>query len=120
MDLRLKHGEYTIDVINVDKRDANDIAYCAYVSKRNLMWHDGVLFCVCNEVLDTRSLAKLMLTERRILIEQLCWCLMPQYRRTILIAEGNLLVNTPVVKAYGFYKTIAETLRAKAKSEGGD
>lgn len=102
-------------IYNVDEREIRDLAYCAYLSRKNPIWHDGLIICACSDILDSRSIAREFIKNKTILIEQLCYSHMPEYKRTLKITESDVLVTTPIIKSYGFFKYIAEYLTKMLK-----
>lgn len=108
--LKFKWLEYDVEVINVERREVKDVAFCSYITKSVPLWHNGILVCRCNDFLDLRTVAKKFMTERVIVMEQVCYAHMKEYRRGLSINEENVIVTTPVIKAYGVYKALADLL----------
>ncbi|MDH5816135.1 MAG: hypothetical protein QE164_05140 [Candidatus Nezhaarchaeota archaeon] len=108
--LRFKWFEYDVEVMNIEYREAKDIAFCSYITKSVPLWHNGVLVCRCNDFLDLRTIAKKVITEKVMIMEQVCYSHMKDYKRGLSINEENVIVTTPIIKAYGVYKSLAELL----------
>jgi len=110
--LRFKWLDYDVEVINLERREVKDIAFCSYITKSVPLWHNGILICRCNDFLDLRSVARKFLTEKTILMEQVCYAYMSEYKKGITLNEESIIVATPVIRAYGVYKALAELLAA--------
>ncbi len=108
--LRFRWLDYDVEVINIERREVKDIAFCSYISKSVPLWHNGILICRCNEFLDLRNVAKKFLREKVILMEQVCYAHMSEYKRGLTMNEESVIVATPVIRAYGVYKALAELL----------
>ncbi|RLF12273.1 MAG: hypothetical protein DRJ68_00855 [Thermoprotei archaeon] len=108
--LKFKWLDYEVEVVNVERREVKDIAFCSYISKCTPLWHNGILVCVCNDFLDARSIAKKFLQEKVIIMEQVCYSHMHEYRRGLWLNEESVVVTTPVVRAYGVYRALAELI----------
>ena len=109
---RFKWLDYDVEVINLERREVKDIAFCSYITKSVPLWHNGILICRCNDFLDVRSIARKFLTEKIILMEQVCYAYMSEYKKGITLNEESIIVATPVIRAYGVYKALAELLAA--------
>jgi len=108
--LRFKWLDYDVEVINLERREVKDIAFCSYITKSVPLWHNGILVCRCNDFLDLRSVAKKFVAEKVILMEQVCYAYMSEYKRGITLNEESIIVAAPVIRAYGVYKALAELL----------
>lgn len=111
--LKFKWLEYDVEVVNVECRDVKDIAFCSYITKSVPLWSNGILICRCNDLLDLRTIAKKFTTEKIVIMEQVCYAHMKEYRRGLSINEENVIVTTPVIKAYGVYKKLTELLATR-------
>lgn len=111
--LKFKWLDYEVEVINVERKELKDIAFCSYITKCAPLWHNGVLLCRCYDFLDLRTVAKKFASEKKIIIEQVCYTNMNEYKKGLLINEESILVTTPIVKAYGVYKVLAELLTTR-------
>jgi len=105
-------------IYNLDERDAKDLAYCAYLSRKNPLWHKGLVICACSDILDSRTIAREFIKNKVIIIEQLCYSRMPEYKRTVKITESDILVTTPIIRSYGFFKYIGDRLMKILGDEG--
>jgi len=110
--LKFRWLEYEVEVVNVERREVKDIAFCGYITKRTPLWHNGILLCTCNDFLDMRTVANKFVKDKMILMEQVCYAHMHEYKRGLWLNEENVLVTTPVIKAYGVYKALAELIAA--------
>jgi len=108
--LRFKWLDYDVEVINLEHREVKDIAFCSYITKSVPLWHNGILICRCNDFLDLKSVAKKFIKEKVILMEQVCYAYMSEYKRGLTLNEESVIVATPVIRAYGVYKALAELL----------
>ncbi|MEM4575866.1 MAG: hypothetical protein QW701_00240 [Candidatus Nezhaarchaeales archaeon] len=108
--LNFKWFEYEVEVINIERKELKDIAFCSYITKCAPLWHSGILLCRCYDFLDLRTVAKKFITEKKIIMEQVCYTNMNEYKKGLLINEESILITTPIVKAYGVYKALAELL----------
>lgn len=108
--LKFRWFEYDVEVINIERREVKDIAFCSYITKSVPLWHNGILVCRCNDFLDLRTIAKKFIAEKLIIMEQVCYAHMKEYKRGLSINEENVIVTTPIVKAYSVYKALAELL----------
>lgn len=113
--LRFKWGESEVRVLSVEQREVEDLAFCAYLSRKHPLWHRGLVICACSDVLDPRAIASKFVREGVILIEQACYARMPEYRRTVRVSEADAMVITPVVKAYGVFRALAEEVKRRAE-----
>ncbi|MCC6042279.1 MAG: hypothetical protein LM598_01385 [Candidatus Verstraetearchaeota archaeon] len=114
--LRFKWLNYDVEVINLEQREVRDIAFCSYITKSVPLWHNGILICRCNDFLDLKSVAKKFIKERVILMEQVCYARMSEYKRGIMLNEESIIVAAPVIRAYGVYKALAELLAARGRT----
>ena len=108
--LKFKWLDYDVEVINLERREVKDIAFCSYITKSVPVWHNGILVCRCNDFLDLRSVARKFVTEKVILMEQVCYAPMNEYKRSITLNEESVIVTSPVIRAYGVYRALAELL----------
>lgn len=111
--LRFKWGDAEVRVLGVDELDQEDLAFCAYLSRKNPLWHDGLLVCACSDILDARTIALKFLRENVVIMEQVCFSRMPTYRRAIKVKDSDVLVTTPVIRAYGVFKELAKELKRR-------
>ncbi len=115
--MKFKWGEAEVKVLGIEEIDVEDLAFCAYLSRKNPLWYEGLLVCVCSDILDARSIALKFLRENVVLMEQVCYAHMPTYRRTLKLKDSDVLVTTPVIKAYGVFKELAKEIKRVFKGE---
>ncbi|MCS7139141.1 MAG: hypothetical protein N3F04_02090 [Candidatus Nezhaarchaeota archaeon] len=108
--LRFKWFEYEVEVVNVENKDIEDLAFCAYVMRRKPLWYAETLVCTCNSFLDPRILSRKFVDERRMIIEQVCHAYMQSYVRELHFEGGSCSLTIPVVKAHGVYRALAELI----------
>jgi len=108
--LEIKGKDYVIRIFHLDRKELDDLAFCAYLSKKYPLWHKGIVVCACADVLDTRSVARTFLEKKIVLMEQVCLADMPQYSRMVKVRDEGLVVTVPIIKAYGLFKLLAEEL----------
>ena len=113
-----KWGEAEVKVLGVEKQEVEDLAFCAYLSRKHPMWHGGLLVCACSDILDARSIALKFLREGVVVMEQVCYADMPSYRRAVKVRDSDVMVTTPVIKAYGVFKALAEELQRRLAERG--
>ncbi|MCX8204823.1 MAG: hypothetical protein N3H31_04150 [Candidatus Nezhaarchaeota archaeon] len=113
--LRFKWSSSEVRVVNIEQREVEDLAFCAYLSRKHPLWHKGLLVCACSDILDSRSIASKFLREGVVLMEQACYAYMPEYKRAIRVSEADAMVITPVIKAYGVFRALAEEVQQRAR-----
>jgi len=113
MDLEVTWKDYKIKVLSVKKQKLDDLVFCAYLSKKNPLWDRGMVICACNDILDARSVAKLFMTKKVLLIEQLCYSELAEYKRMLRVVDEGVLANAPLIKAYSFYKALIDAIKKK-------
>ncbi|MEM4700292.1 MAG: hypothetical protein QXT74_05010 [Candidatus Nezhaarchaeales archaeon] len=111
--LRFKWKDSEVRVLSVEQQGVEDLAFCAYLSRKHPMWHKGMLICACSDILDSKSIALKFMKEGVVLIEQACYAYMPEYRRAIRVSETDAMVITPVIKAYGVFRALAEEVQRR-------
>lgn len=114
--LRFKWRGSEVRVLSAEKQEVEDLAFCAYLSRKHPMWHKGMLVCACSDILNSKSIAMKFIKEGVVLIEQACYAYMSEYKRAIRVSEADAMVITPVIKAYGVFRALAEEVQ---RMEGG-
>lgn len=115
--LRFKWGDAEVKVLGVEELEQEDLAFCAYLSRKNPLWYDGLLVCACSDILDARTIALKFLRENVVIMEQVCYSRMSSYRRAIKVKDSEVLVTTPVIKAYGVFKELAKELKKRLSEQ---
>ena len=103
-------GEFKVKVFSIEKRSVEDLGFCAYLSKKNPLWLDGLVICACCDILDARTISRVFLKDKVILMEQVCYAFKPKYERVIKIRDSEVVLNAPLIKAYGVFKALGEQL----------
>ncbi|GEM_PF-641833 len=106
--IEFKWNNFTIKIFSIEKRELEDLGFCAYLSKKNPLWLNGLVICACCDILDARSIAREFLRNKIVLMEQVCWAYKPDYERVIKIRDGDVVVTTPLIKAYGLFRAVGE------------
>jgi len=102
-----------VKVLSVKQQKVEDLAFCAYLSRKHPLWHDGLLVCACSDILDARSMAMKFAREGVVLMEQVCYTYMPEYRRMVKVSDVDVMVTTPIIKAYGIFQALAEEIQRR-------
>ncbi|RLE51260.1 MAG: hypothetical protein DRJ21_00520 [Candidatus Methanomethylicota archaeon] len=106
--IEFKWNNFTIKIFSIEERQIEDLGFCAYLSKKNPLWLKGLVVCACCDILDARSIAKEFLKNKTILMEQVCYSIKPNYERVIKVKDGDVIISTPLIKAYGLFKALGE------------
>lgn len=105
-----------IRVYYIDRRDLEDLAFCAYLSRKNPLWVRGLVICACCDFLDARTIAREFLRNNVILMEQVCYCFKRDYDRVIKVKDGDVVIDVPLIRAYGVFRALGEYLLRKISS----
>lgn len=105
-----------IKIFCVDVRGLEDLAFCAYLSRKNPLWIKGLVVCACCDFLDARTIAREFLKNRVILMEQVCYSFKKSYDRVIKVKDGDVVIDAPLIKGYGVFKALGEYLLEKINS----
>ena len=108
--MEIQLDKLKIRVYYVDKRDLEDPAFCAYLSRKNPLWIRGLVVCACCDFLDARTIAREFLRNNVVLMEQVCYSFKEDYERVIKVKDGDVVIDTPLIRAYGVFRGLGEYL----------
>lgn len=115
-----KWGNAEVKVLSVKQQGVEDLAFCAYLSRKHPLWHEGLLVCACSDILDARSIAIKFAREGVVLMEQVCYAPMPDYRRAVRVSDADVMITTPIIKAYGVFQALAEEIQRRLDRDGSN
>ncbi|MEM1538159.1 MAG: hypothetical protein QXK12_00730 [Candidatus Nezhaarchaeales archaeon] len=114
--LSFKWRGFNVEVYSMDEKGLEDLAFCARLSRKNPLWHEGLVVCACSDILDARTVSLAFLKEGRVLMEQVCYAALPNYRRVVKVKGEDVMVSSPIIRAYGIFKELASRLMEAGKT----